>query len=293
MAEIEWEYHDFKDVNSEKKEVIQGNQFNNQLVYMASALARQLRFSEKEEKLFAMAVSQLDFFSNNGSLCVDLRVADMQEKLGTSSGSDYSDFRDQLSRLMDKSKVRVSLGNEDNDTLDGRLIRSVRTVNKRGAIRVRFDDEFIPALQYCKVAYTRIPLDDTLAYKSRYAIILQRYLTTMYRTSENDPLIQNFNFTTKQLKDMFGLDKDDYCYKSGVSKGKFQRTRFEQQTLQLACDEINEKSQVMRAEWKKDKSRGIIYYRISCIIATKVKKNPPVVETEVAENQMSIDDFDF
>lgn len=213
----------------------------------------------------------------------------MQEKLGTSSDSDYSDFRDQLSRLMDKSKVRVIIGNEENDTLDGRLIRLVRTINKRGSIRVRFDDEFIPALQYCKVAYTRIPLDDTLAYKSRYAIILQRYMTTMYRTSENDSLIQTFDFSTKQLKDMFGLSVDDYCKKDG----KFDRYNFEKKTLQVACDEINEKSQVMRVEWRKAEKKRPIVYLISCTIATKIKRNPPFVETEVAEEQMHIDDFGY
>lgn len=276
MADIEWEYHNFNKLESEKDELVQKNQFNNQLVYMASSLARQLKFSENEEKLFAMAVSQLDFFSNDEDFCVDLMVKDMQEKFETSSASDYSDFRDQLSRLMDKSKVRFYLGNEENDILEGRLIRSVRTINKRGAIRVRFDDEFIPALHYCKVAYTRIPLDDTLAYKSRYAIILQRYLTTLYRTGKENSLVQTFEFSTKQLKDMFGLEKDDYCKKDG----KFDRYNFEKKTLNLACDEINEKSQVMQVEWKKEKNKGILYYYLSCKIATKIKRIPKPIDIE-------------
>lgn len=281
---IEWQYHDTDIMQEDEKSLINSNQFDNQLVYMASTLARQLKFSENQEKLFAMAVSQIDFFDTKKELCVDLYVRDVQQKLNLAPDEGfYTELRKRYSEIMDKSKVKFNLGNEYNDILEGRLIRSVRTVNKRGAIRVRFDDEFIPALKFCKVAYTRIPLDDTLSYKSAYASILQRYLTTIYRTGEHDPRVQTFDFTTKQLKDIFGLEKDDYCYKTGKTIGKFQRTRFEQQTLQVACDEINEKSQVMKVEWKKEKPRGVIVYRISCVIATKIKKEPKPYEMNQAE----------
>lgn len=277
------------------------NQFDNRMVRMASLLAKQLKLSLYEEKLFAMALSQLDFF-NEKDMYVDLYVKDMQERLNITSGSDYSDLRDRLSNLMSKTKIRIVVDKETNDTLDGYLIRSVRTLNKRGAIRIRFDDEFKPVLKLAKHAYISIPLDDPQSYKTVYAILLQRNLTIMYKVGTQFPRVQNFIFTRKQMKDMYGLSETDYCYQNGKNKGKFKRPEFEKRTIISAVNEINEKSQVMTVEWKKERIRGEIYYRFYVSIATKRKEKPPVLDHEPIEfgeveqidpAQMSIEDFGY
>lgn len=286
---MEYIFEDFELFENEKKPLDKGNQFNDKLVYINSTLARQLHFSENEEKLFAMAISQLDFYDKNCNFSVEIRVKDVQEKLGLAEDNSlYTDLRKQYRNLKKKTTVDFDLGNEEHDWIIGDLIRTVRSNKRKGSIIVTFEEELKPALQYCKIAFTRIPLDDTLSYKSRYAIILQRYLTSLYRTGKENAQIQWFDFTTEQLKTIFGLGKDDYCYKKGKNKGKFDRPSFEKKTLKIACDEINSKSACMRiVDWEKERARGVIYYRIAVMIATKIKKDPPVIDAEI-EEQLSL-----
>ena len=287
---MDFEFEDLKELEMQKKPLDKGNQFNDKLVYLNSTLARQLHFSENEEKLFAMAISQLDFYDKNSDFSVEIRVKHVQKKLGLAEDNSlYTDLRKQYRNLKKKTTVDFDLGNEDHDWIVGDLIRTVRSNKRKGSITIKFEEELKPALQYCKIAFTRIPLDDTLSYKSRFAIILQRYLTSLYRTGKENAQIQWFDFTTEQLKTIFGLSEDDYCYKKGNNKGKFKRTEFEQRTIQLACDEINLKSACMRIpKWEKERARGVIYYRISVMIATKIKKEPPVIDTDFEEEQLSL-----
>lgn len=284
-------FDDFDKYEMQKKPLNKGNQFDNQLVRMGSTLARQLHFSDSEEKLFALAISQVDFFAENEQISVEIRVKDVQEKLGLAPDEAfYTNLRKQYRNLAKKSYVEFDLNNEDNDFCDGFLLTGIHSNKRKGSLTVDFNNRFKKSLQYCKLAYTRVPLDDTLAYKSRFAIILQRYLTTLYRTGKENAQIQWFDFTTEQLKRIFGLSKDDYCYKNGKNKGKFKRTEFEKRTLQVACDEINQKSSCMRIpKWGKERARGVIYYRISVMIATKIKKEPPVIDAAIIdEEQLSL-----
>lgn len=284
---MEFVFEDFSFLENEKKALNKANPFDNQLVRMGSTLARQLHFSENEEKLFALAISQVDFFAENEYISVEIRVKDIQKKLNLAEdGAFYTNLRKQYRSLAKKSYVEFNLGNEDNDFCDGFLLTSIRSNKRKGSLTIDFNSRFKKSLQYCKLAYTRVPLDDTLAYISKFAIILQRYLTSIYRVGKGYAQIQTFDFTTKQLKEIFGLAESDYCYKTGKNKGKFKRTEFESRTLATACNEINLKSACMRVEWIKERSRGVIYYRISCMIATKIKDDPPVID-----GQLSIDDF--
>lgn len=41
----------------------------------------------------------------------------------------------------------------------------------------------------------------------------------------------------------------------------------------------------MRIEWEKERARGVIYYRISCAIAIKIKKDPAPVENNWEEQE--------
>ena len=72
-------FDDFDELESKKKPMNKGNQFDNQLIRMGSALAKQLHFSDSEEKLFALAISQVDFFAQNEQISVEIRVKDVQE----------------------------------------------------------------------------------------------------------------------------------------------------------------------------------------------------------------------
>lgn len=265
------------------------NQFDNQLVYMNNALAKHLKFENiQQEQLFAMALSQLDFYATEDTdFEIIIGVKDVREKLGLAPDEDfYSELRDRYKRVRKHTEVEFELENEDHDWIIGNLISSVRSNKGKGTITVSFEKKFKKALQFCKAQYMKIPLDEIVEYGSQYPLKLQRHLTMMYKVGKEYARVQNFIFSTKQLKELFGLSETDYCKKDG----HFDRYNFEKKTIKRAVDEINEKSQVMAIEWKKERIKGNIYYRFYVTIATKIKRTPPVLD-HVDPDQMSIDEF--
>lgn len=69
-----------------------------------------------------------------------------------------------------------------------------------------------------------------------------------------------FGATTKELKELFGMTKDDYVY-----KGAFNRALFERKSIDVAVQDINEKSKCinnLRYEKKKKGNRvqGYVFY---------------------------------
>lgn len=94
--------------------------------------------------------------------------------------------------------------------------------------------------------YTIIELERAKRFKSRFSYTLYMNLLSWVN---NDDLNESYRFyTTKQLKEMFGLSKEDYCKKDG----KFNRTEFEKKTIEVAIKEINQNTQ-MKVEYKKIK----------------------------------------
>ena len=67
-------------------------------------------------------------------------------------------------------------------------------------------------------------------------------------------------FSTTQLKEFFGLKKDDY-----VSGGKFKRTDFENKTINVAIKEINEKSKCIKNLTYRKEYNG---RRVKCYVFT-------------------------
>ena len=147
------------------------NQFDNQLVYMNNVLAKQLRFETiQQEQLFAMALSQLDFYATESTdFEVIIGVKDEQEKLGLAPDEDfYSELRKRYKKVMRRTEVEFDLGNEDHDWIIGNLISSVRSNKRKGTLIVEFNGKFKKALQFCKVQYMKIPLDEIVEYGSQY-----------------------------------------------------------------------------------------------------------------------------
>lgn len=59
-------------------------------------------------------------------------------------------------------------------------------------------------------------------------------------------------FTTKELKTLFGLSKEDY-----MSGGRFDRYNFERKTINLAIKDINDKSKcIQNLRYEKRKKNG-------------------------------------
>ena len=91
-------------------------------------------------------------------------------------------------------------------------------------------------------------ITDPVRYPAQVAIIA---ITKIIIPTHKFFFISYRFYTTKQLKEMFGLSKDDYCKKDG----KFNRTEFEKKTIEVAIKEINQNTR-MKVEYKKNKIKN-------------------------------------
>jgi hypothetical protein len=258
----DWEETELKYVGIEPR-----GQFDDRLVAMANTLARrQVKWSVFERKLFYLTISQLRFTLSNNPTKVILKKKDIYKKLGM-SGTTYSGgyLKEQFKQMQIRSFVSWEDENDPDEIWEnGFLITHTKATKHE--IYVTLSEEFMPLLQELSQKYTMLLLDDLVSFDSKHTIVLYQNLRRIYHTKY---LWNEKDFSTKQLKDMFGLSETDYTKKDG----KFNRTMFEQQCVQRAVDEINEKSDMMHIEkWWKVKQDGKVHryvFRYAC------KHKPP------------------
>lgn len=124
-------------------------------------------------------------------------------------------------------------------------------VDARGSTyKILVNKKFLPALSELKRDFTKFLTNDVMQFKSGYTTTLYQYLMSHTNKKELD-------FTTKQLKELFGLSKEDYCNK----KGKFDRTNFEKYTIKNALKELDEKCKSIIIFKQLDKNGKSVLYR--------------------------------
>lgn len=288
----DWEVTELKYKEKEPR-----SQFDDRLVAMDNNLARrQVKWSVFERKLFYLTISQLQFTTFNNPTKVILKKKDIYKKLGM-TGTTYTGgyLREQFKQMRLKSEVSWE-DETDPDEIweDGFLI--VHTKATKHEIYVTLNEAFLPLLENLSERYTMLLLDDLVSFDSKHTMVLYQNLRRIYHTKY---LWNEKDFSTKQLKDMFGLSEKDYTKKDG----KFNRTMFEQQCVQRAVDEINEKSDMMKIEkWWKVKQDGKVHryvFRYACkhkqseerMILPQFEYIDETLSTDPAEGQTTIDDF--
>lgn len=229
---------------NQKKETFQfpDNDLHSQIIAMDNELAKQAtNFTVEEQRLFYITLASIKPSQKSSIIEIDKKaVLDM---LGLKSQNKYSRLRPMFTKMIKKSLI---LSGDDEIWNDGFLFYKCRTTKKK--IYIYVDDEYIPLLIKLQPGFTRLLSDDAISFNSKYSMILYQQLMRLNNKGD-----YGVGFTTKELKTIFGLSKDDYVKKDG----HFNRTTFENRTIDVAVKDINEKSKcIQNLRYEKRKKNG-------------------------------------
>lgn len=209
----------------------------NQVIAMSNILAeKSTRFSVIQQKLFYLSLASLKHGINDNNE-VEIDKQELFDYLDISNQHDrYTRVREELDKLVTNSFIKF----RTNDGYrDGCIICS--TGYSRNSFCVKFNDDYLPLVQRLADNFVRLLDDDLISFGSKFSMMLyQHLLIDRWKLTNIDFL--GIDYSTKQLKEMFGLKKDDYVKKNG----NFNRTLFEQKTIDKALEEINEKSKCIK-----------------------------------------------
>lgn len=219
------------------------NDLHNQIIAMDNELAKQAtNFTIEEQRLFYITLASIK--PNQKSSIIEIDKKAVLDMLGFNSQNQYSRLRPMFTKMIKKSLI---LSGDDEVWNDGFLFYKCRTTKKK--IYIYVDDEYIPLLIKLQPGFTRLLSDDAISFKSKFSMILYQQLMRLNNKGD-----YGVGFTTKELKMIFGLSKDDY-----VTKGHFDRSAFERRTINVAVKDINEKSKcIQNLRYEKRKRNGRI-----------------------------------
>lgn len=217
------------------------NDLHNQIIAMDNELAKQAtNFTIEEQRLFYITLASIK--PNQKSSIIEIDKKAVLDMLGVNSQNQYSRLRPMFTKMIKKSLI---LSGDDEVWNDGFLFYKCRTTKKK--IYIYVDDEYIPLLIKLQPGFTRLLSDDAISFKSKFSMILYQQLMRLNNKGD-----YGVGFTTKELKMIFGLSKDDY-----VTKGHFDRSAFERRTINVAVKDINEKSKcIQNLRYEKRKKNG-------------------------------------
>lgn len=217
------------------------NDLHNQIIAMDNELAKQAtNFTIEEQRLFYITLASIK--PNQKSSIIEIDKKAVLDMLGFNSQNQYSRLRPMFTKMIKKSLI---LSGDDEVWNDGFLFYKCRTTKKK--IYIYVDDEYIPLLIKLQPGFTRLLSDDAISFKSKFSMILYQQLMRLNNKGD-----YGVGFTTKELKMIFGLSKDDY-----VTKGHFDRSAFERRTINVAVKDINEKSKcIQNLRYEKRKKNG-------------------------------------
>ena len=220
---------------------------HDQIIAMDNTLTKKAtKFSVEEQRLFYITLASIKPDQKGNEIEIDKKA--MFDMLGFKSHHYYSRIRGMFKKLAMASWIEFG---DDEIFDDGFLISAIRTTKKK--VYVTIAAKYIPLLIQLQPGFTRLLSDDAISFKSKYSMLLYQQLM---RWSTKGI----FGATTKQLKALFGMTKEDYVY-----NGAFNRALFEKYTINIAIKDINEKSKCirnLRYEKKKKGNRvqGYVFY---------------------------------
>ena len=218
-----------------------------QIIAMDNTLTKKAtKFTVDEQRLFYITLASIKPDQKGNEIEIDKKA--MIDMLGFESQNVYSRIRPMFKKLAMASWIEFG---DDEIFDDGFLISAVRTTKKK--VYVTIADKYIPLLIELAPGFTRLLSDDAISFKSKFSMLIYQQLM---RWSHKGV----FGATTKELKELFGMTKDDYVY-----NGAFNRALFERKSIDVAVQDINEKSKCisnLRYEKKKKGNRvqGYVFY---------------------------------
>lgn len=243
------------------------NRLENRSIKLARELvAQSTNFDVEMQKLFyiILASAAINYdLPLKPSNAIALKKSDVFEKLNIKDNDRHHRYKELLKKLMKMSYF--DFGNDENFE-SGYLFYHVS--GNRYYWYIFVNDMYLPIIKNLSSNYVQLLLDDTLAFNSRFTMMLyQNLLSLKNEIKTSNGIYRKADYTTKQLKTILGLEKNDYMRKDGT----FNRNQFENKTIVKAVNEINQFSQLITdLSWYKEYAgrnveRYVFIYRINDI----------------------------
>lgn len=232
------------------------NTLENQVIAMSNTLAKKsTHFTITQQKLFYVSIASLKNGLNENNE-VEINKQELFNFLGIENETGrYTRIKKEFSQLRDNSKIEFDT---EDGFVSGSVIRMVRL--SKNTFYVMFDSYYLPLVYELKDKFVRFLNDDLIGLKSKYSMMLyQNLMKDKWKMSNVD--FMGIDYSTKQLKDMFGLPKEAYM----ATSGNFNRTLFEKKTINKAIEELNNKCKCIKnLKYEKVKKNGRVqYYKFS------------------------------
>lgn len=269
------------------------DELKHQIIAMDNLLAKQSHnMSIEYQKMFYIALSHINETNSKENNEVIIDKKSFFELLNATDTNRHARYRKMWQKL--RHMTSYDFGN-DEEYVSGDLI--TRVISTKNKYHVYFEREFMPLLTQLSGDYTRLLRNDIIEFKSSYSTILYQQLMRLQGFR-----YRGIDFSTKQIKDMFGLDKDAYVYlekkkdKNGNIKETmcFKRPLFEKKTIDVAVKEINETSKCIRNlkyektyDNRKQVDKYVFYY--DYIDPQQAKERNPIEEQPIKTTQKEND----
>ena len=232
------------------------SELENQVIAMSNTLAKKsTRFTITQQKLFYVSIASLKNGLNENNE-VEINKQELFNFLGIENETGrYTRIKKEFSQLRDNSKIEFDT---EDGFVSGSVIRMVRL--SKNTFYVMFDSYYLPLVYELKDKFVRFLNDDLIGLKSKYSMMLyQNLMKDKWKMSNVD--FVGIDYSTRQLKDMFGLSKESYMNRDGF----FNRADFERYTINKAIKELNEKCRcINNLKYEKVKKNGRVqYYKFS------------------------------
>lgn len=227
------------------------NSLKNQVIAMSNILAeKSTRFSVVQQKLFYVCLASLKQGINSKNE-VEINKQELFNCLDIEKENNrYTRIKGEFEQLAHNSFVEFKT---TDGFCQGFLICNIRLA--KNTFYVQFNDYYLPLVQELANNYVRLLDDDVISFNSKYSMMLyQNLMKDKWKLTNVDYL--GIDYSTRQLKMMFGLSIDDY-----MRDGHFDRYNFERRTINNALDEINKKSKCIKnLTYRKVKKGSRIQY---------------------------------
>lgn len=267
------------------------NSLKNQVIAMSNTLAeKSTRFTVFQQRLFYVSLASLKLNKNSTKTDEKLEKKERNEvKINkqelfeylsiTNDNNRWTRVRNEFQKLASNSYIHFG---DDEEYADGFILCGVRSTKYN--IYVRFDTYFLPLVEELAENYVRLLDDDVVSFDSKFSMMLyQNLLKDKWKLTNPDFL--GIDYSTRQLKMMFGLDKEVYVNKNG----NFNRTLFERKTVNRAVKEINEKSKcIQKLRYEKVKKGNRVQYYLFTFNYTDPQKVVEDARTDKRWEQLSL-----
>lgn len=215
------------------------------VVAVSKSFAKVLpKWSQVETKLFFAMLEKINWRKPDNGNIVVLKNKDLLKRLDWKDSSDLKDFSTYLfktlkhMRTVGDIEIKNLKHEDDLINVSGSLFYHVE--GNKDYTLVLFNHKFMPLFENLLKTknYFTYWIADIYQLNSKHAQNL--YFELIEKSKNFGKGVEKVDFSTKQLKNMFGLSKEAYMSTSG-----FQRTRFEQRTIDKAVEEI-QKSKLIK-----------------------------------------------